>query len=103
KLPKRKVRPTSFDISKYRIHFQSLFEVEEMKDAFYKFCEMEHNTEPFNFVNEVDEYEKINALDASEYYPKLEKIIKTFIEAKSSQEINISAKIREKLLFNFEN
>eukprot|EP01080_Neovahlkampfia_damariscottae_P003760 gene3760-6648_t len=80
---------TSFELDRIHIHFNSIYTNEDMKNSFMKHLESEFNTEPFEFVLKVKEFE-------SEEEEKLKlklffEIYDTYIIKNSPKEINLSA------------
>jgi hypothetical protein len=81
-----------FDLNKYRIKFDSVFDDEELKTLFRKHLEKEVNTEPLDFIEEVERFKNS---EEKERMKKIEEINETYIKSKSKKEINLSGETKE--------
>lgn len=83
----------------YHLFFGSIFNVKEMKEAFYQFLEEEHNTEPFEFLECLDKFknEPIHQI-SKKSIDLFNYIFETFIADNSPQEINIHGILKKKII-----
>jgi hypothetical protein len=80
--------------------FDHCFSEPEVGELFYKFLQIEHNVEPFEFLQQE---KKIKLLSQKEQIYFVAGLINTFIETKSKKEINVSGQSKRKLLQLYEN
>lgn len=96
-----KIDPKSID-RKYTglyVNFFSIMTVPSIQEAFMKHLANESNTEPLEFLLEIEKFKCDNIFSISdEDLDLFHHICKEFIEPKSSKEINISAQIKDNIL-----
>eukprot|EP01080_Neovahlkampfia_damariscottae_P006263 gene6263-10270_t len=87
---KMEKRKKVFQLSNYVVHFSSL-KKKEIKDAYIKFLKSQHNTDSWDFISEYLVLKKLNEKSQFEKEnKKVEEILKTYIEPKSSKDLCLS-------------
>eukprot|EP01080_Neovahlkampfia_damariscottae_P005007 gene5007-8605_t len=100
KIEKRK---KVFDISNYVVHFSSL-KRKEIEKVYYEFLKLEHNTDSWDFISEVNVLQKLGEKKKfKDESKKIEQIISLYILPKSSRDLSISKEKRDELFSNLEN
>jgi hypothetical protein len=79
------------ELTKYIIFFDSVFLKEDINEAFSAHLKSEYNLEPLQFIMDVEE---LDSQDLS----KVKKILETYIYDGSPKEINLSGKIKQRIL-----
>jgi hypothetical protein len=80
--------------------FDSIFDHQQMSKCFYAFIETEKNTEPYDFILELNKTKGI--LDEEAKLKKYKELCEIFIKPNSEKELNLSAEIRKNVV-NFFN
>lgn len=81
----------------YNINFYSIFKVDVMETAFWKFLEIEKNTEPMEFLRELKKFTD-KEMTKSDRKKLFNQIIETFIIKDSPKWVNISGRVAIKIL-----
>eukprot|EP01080_Neovahlkampfia_damariscottae_P003985 gene3985-7241_t len=91
---------SSFDKKQVVIHFTAVFTNKKVGAAFEKFLTTEQNTDPYNFLMEV---QKLKNLEKdSEKIKKIKEIIEKYVKKDSPNEVNVSETTRNFVVENFE-
>jgi hypothetical protein len=90
----------SFDISKYSIQYQSVFEVKEIQDSFYNHLKTEFNTEPFDCILEINSLKELKS--DKEIISKCNEIVDKYLRNTSKKEVNISGDSKLRLFSKLE-
>jgi hypothetical protein len=92
----------SFDVSDYVIQFKSIFSVPEISLAWISFLKQEFNDENWQFIQQLQELEKITKKkDHFKIFKLVESIIAQFISEKSPKEIAVGKAHKENILKEF--
>jgi hypothetical protein len=86
----------SFDVTKYQIIYNSVFESEEVKQSFHKHLKEEFNDEQFEFLLEVQKFKK--EVEKEQKLKLFFHILETFIFDGSKCELNLSGKTKTDIL-----
>jgi len=92
---KLSIKQVEKELDDYNIEFSALFKFKRLNQLFYNFLKQEMNSDPWDFLRQINDIGKLNAKKAN---AKKTKIIATFIESDSKQELNLPARIKKKIL-----
>jgi hypothetical protein len=89
-----------FKLCNKTVIFESVFNNEKMSKCFYSFLDKEKNTEPYDFILEINKVKDL--IEEKCKFKKYKELCDTFIKVNSLKELNLSAQIRKDVLNFFE-
>lgn len=92
---KRKKEEIDKSYTGYQVNFLSVFTIKDMKEGFMKHLEKESNTEPFEFLLEI---EKLPNNISKESITKFHQIIDEYIVDNAEKSLNLSGIVRKKVI-----
>ena len=87
------------DKRNFIVHYESAFNNKFVSDSFLKFLKSEHNPEPWQFLLAVQKFKEMK--NSKEKFQKINEIIEMYLKNDSDKQINISAKVKNKVMKNF--
>eukprot|EP01080_Neovahlkampfia_damariscottae_P004920 gene4920-8508_t len=92
---------TEETVKKMRLKYEAIYEHPELEEIFYEFLKSEFNQIILDFIRDHDNINEF--VSDEEHFEIGKKIYETYIAIKSPKELNLSGKLRKKIMDSLEN